>query len=41
MVGLNEFKEWINKEIKGDRRVTRREWIISIVYALSLEHLSA
>lgn len=33
MVGFDEFEIWLKHEIKKERRLKRREWIIAIVSA--------
>lgn len=34
LVDFSNFEEWFNEEIKEDRRITRREWMIGIVCAI-------
>lgn len=34
MADLNGFEDWLNEEIKDDKRITRREWIVGIVSAI-------
>ena len=34
MADLNGFEDWLNEEIRESKRITRREWIIGIVWAV-------
>ena len=34
LVDFSNFEDWLNEEIKEDRRITRREWTIGIVCAV-------
>ena len=34
MAELDGFEEWLNEELKEDKRLSRREWMIGIIGAL-------
>lgn len=34
LVDFSNFEDWLKEEIKEDRRITRREWMIGIVCAV-------